>query len=122
MKQEVELRNYLLAMVVNPKSEYFGESFYMTHKVETKSKTWYRCKPKYYVKGVDKLWFTENEIEFIMSQNTLWFISTLLLLPVLVMLLFSVFGFGHIIHMYQALAALLLWLVSLITFLMAKQP
>ena len=63
MKQEVELNNCLLAEVVNSKSDYFGESFYLTHKVETKGETWYRCKPEYYVKGVDSLWFNVNELE-----------------------------------------------------------
>ena len=64
MQQEVELNNYLLAEVVNSKSDYFGESFYLTHKMETKGETWYRCKPEYYVKGVDSLWFNVNELEF----------------------------------------------------------
>ena len=63
-KEEQALEVPTLAEVVNSKSDYFGESFYLTHKVETKGETWYRCKPEYYVKGVDSLWFNVNELEF----------------------------------------------------------
>ena len=55
---------FFSAEVINPKSDYFGESFYITHKAEVNGENWYRCLPEYYVKGVDSLWFTENEIEF----------------------------------------------------------
>ena len=64
MKQEIELGTPTLAEVANPKSGYFGESFYLTHKAETSGGTWYKAVPEYSVKGVDSLWFTENEIEF----------------------------------------------------------
>ena len=63
-QQEIELETPTLAEVINPKSDYFGESFYLTHKAETNGGTWYKAVHEYYVKGVDSLWFTENEIEF----------------------------------------------------------
>ena len=63
MKQEIELETPILADVTNQKSDYFGESFYLTHKVKIKGENWYRCHPEYYVKGVDSLWFNENELE-----------------------------------------------------------
>ena len=62
-KEEQALGTPTLTEVVNSKSDYFGESFYLTHKVETKGETWYRCKPEYYVKGIDSLWFKESELE-----------------------------------------------------------
>ena len=63
MKQEIELETPTLAEVVNPKSDYFGESFYLTHKVDIKGEIWDRCHTEYYVKGVDYLWFNSNELE-----------------------------------------------------------
>ena len=63
MKQEIELETPTLAEIINPKSDYFGESFYLTHKVDIKGEIWYRCHPEYYVEGVDRLWFNENELE-----------------------------------------------------------
>lgn len=64
MKEEFELETPTLAEVINPKSGYFSESFYLTHKVNINGENWYRSRPEYYVKGVDSLWFAENEIEF----------------------------------------------------------
>ena len=63
MKQEIELETPILAEVINPKSDYFGESFYLTHNVDIKGEIWYRCHPEYYVKGIDYLWFNEAELE-----------------------------------------------------------
>ena len=63
MKQEIELETPILAEVINPKSDYFGESFYLTHKADIKGEIWYRCHPEYYVKGIDYLWFNSNELE-----------------------------------------------------------
>ena len=63
MKQEIELETPTLAEVINHKSDYFGESFYLTHKAEVNGENWYRCLPEYYVKGVDSLWFNEDELE-----------------------------------------------------------
>ena len=63
-KEEQALETPTLAEVVNPKSDYFGESFYLTHKAEIKGETWYKAMPEYYVKGVDSLWFNANELEF----------------------------------------------------------
>ena len=62
-KIEQALETPTLAEVINPKSDYFGESFYLTHKAETNGGTWYKAVPEYFVKGVDSLWFTENELE-----------------------------------------------------------
>ena len=62
-KAEQALETPALAEVINPKSDYFGESFYLTHKAETNGGTWYKAVPEYYVKGVDSLWFNENELE-----------------------------------------------------------
>ena len=62
-KVERALETPTLAEVVNTKSDYFGESFYLTHKVDIKGEIWYRCHPEYYVKGVDCLWFNSNELE-----------------------------------------------------------
>ena len=64
IKAEKALETPILADVTNPKSDYFGESFYLTHKVNIKGEVWYRCHPEYYVKGVDYLWFNSNELEF----------------------------------------------------------
>ena len=49
------------------------------------------------------------------------FVSVLLLLPLLVMLLIGVFGFGYVITKNQALSALFLGFISLILFLVAKE-
>ena len=57
-----------------------------------------------------------------MNKNMLiGFISVLLLLPLLVMLLIGVFGFGYIITQNQALSALFLGFISLILFLVVKE-
>ena len=57
-----------------------------------------------------------------MNKNMLiGFISVLLLLPLLVMLLIGVFGFGYVITQNQALSALFLGFISLILFLVAKE-
>ena len=63
-KEEQSLETPKLVEVVNAKSDYFGESFYLTHKAEIKGETWYKAVPEYYVKGVDSLWFNVNELEF----------------------------------------------------------
>ena len=62
-KAEQALETPTLAEVINPKSDYFSESFYLTHKANINGENWYRCHPEYYVKGVDNLWFNENELE-----------------------------------------------------------
>ena len=57
-----------------------------------------------------------------MNKNMLiGFVSVLLLLPLLVMLLIGVFGFGYVITQNQALSALFLGFISLILFLVAKE-
>lgn len=63
MKQEIELETPMLAEVINSKSDYFGESFYISHRAKINGENWYRCLPEYYIKGVDSLWFNENELE-----------------------------------------------------------
>lgn len=62
-KVEKALETPTLAEVVNSKSDYFGESFYLTHKANINGENWYRCHPEYYVKGIDSLWFNEKELE-----------------------------------------------------------
>ena len=62
-KAEQALETPTLAEVINSKSDYFGESFYLTHKAEVNGENWYRCHPEYYVKGVDSLWFKKSELE-----------------------------------------------------------
>ena len=57
-----------------------------------------------------------------MNKNMLiGFVSVLLLLPLLVMLLIGVFGFGYVITQNQALSALFLGLISLTLFLVVKE-
>ena len=57
-----------------------------------------------------------------MNKNMLiGFISVLLLLPLLVMLLIGVFGFGYVITQNQALSSLFLGLISLALFLVTKE-
>ena len=57
-----------------------------------------------------------------MNKNMLvGFVSVLLLLPLLVMLLIGVFGFGYIITQNQALSSLFLGLISLALFLVTKE-
>ena len=63
VKAEKALETPTLAEVINSKSDYFGESFYLTHKAKINGENWYRCHPEYYVKGVDNLWFNSNELE-----------------------------------------------------------
>ena len=63
-KAEQALETPTLAEVINPKSDYFSESFYLTHKAEVNGESWYRCHPEYYVKGVDSLWFKESEVSW----------------------------------------------------------
>ena len=64
MKQEIELETPTLAEVTNPKSDYFSESFYLTHRANINGENWYRCHPEYYVKGIDSLWFKEAEVSW----------------------------------------------------------
>ena len=57
-----------------------------------------------------------------MNKNMLvGFVSALLLLPLLIMLLIGVFGFGYIITQNQALSSLFLGFISLILFLVVKE-
>ena len=49
------------------------------------------------------------------------FASVLLLLPLLVMLLIGVFGFGYIVTQNQAMSGLFLGIVSLILFLVVRE-
>ena len=57
-----------------------------------------------------------------MNKNMLiGFISALLLLPLLIILLIGVFGFGYIITQNQALSALFLSIISLILYLVVKE-
>ena len=57
-----------------------------------------------------------------MNKNMLIaFISVLLLLPLLVMLLIGVFGFGYVITQNQAMSGLFLGFISLILFLVVKE-
>ena len=57
-----------------------------------------------------------------MNKNMLvGFVSVLLLLPLLVMLLIGVFGFGYVITQNQAMSGLFLGFISLILFLVVKE-
>ena len=57
-----------------------------------------------------------------MNKNMLvGFVSVLLLLPLLVMLLIGVFGFGYIIAQNQVLSSLFLGIISLILFILVKE-
>ena len=57
-----------------------------------------------------------------MNKNMLiGFVSVLLLLPLLVMFLIGVFGFGHIITQNQTLWELFLGIISLILFIVVKE-
>ena len=57
-----------------------------------------------------------------MNKNMLvGFISVLLLLPLLVMLLIGVFGFGHVIAQNQVLSSRFLGIISLILFILVKE-
>ena len=57
-----------------------------------------------------------------MNKNMLiGFISVLLLLPLLVMLLIGVFGFGYVIAQNQVLSSLFLGIISLILFILVKE-
>ena len=49
------------------------------------------------------------------------FVSVLLLLPLLVMLLIGVFGFGYILTNNQTLSSLFLGFISLILFIVVKE-
>ena len=62
-KVEQALETPTLAEVINSKSNDYLQTYYLTHKVNINGENWYRCKPEYYVKGVDNLWFNENELE-----------------------------------------------------------
>ena len=57
-----------------------------------------------------------------MNKNMLvGFVSVLLLLPLLVMLLIGVFGFGYVIAQNQVLSSLFLGIISLILFILVKE-
>ena len=57
-----------------------------------------------------------------MNKNMLvGFILVLLLLPLLVMLLIGVFGFGCVIAQNQVLSSLFLGIISLILFILVKE-
>ena len=57
-----------------------------------------------------------------MNKNMLvGFVSVLLLLPLLVMLLIGVFGFGYVIAQNQVLSSLFLGIISLTLFILVKE-
>ena len=57
-----------------------------------------------------------------MNKNVLvGFVSVLLLLPLLVMLLIGVFGFGYVTTQNQAMSGLFLGFISLILFLVVRE-
>lgn len=65
MKQEIELDDYLLGEVNNPKSNDYLQTYYFTHKcVDGENVTWYKAHTNYTVENTSELWFRNGEIDW----------------------------------------------------------
>ena len=65
MKQEIELETPTLAEVINPKSNDYLQTYYLTHKcVDGNGEIWYKAYTQYTVENTTSLWFKESEIEW----------------------------------------------------------
>ena len=65
MKQEIELTDYLLGEIINPKSNDYLQTYYFTHKcTDSANVIWYKSHTDYTVSQTTALWFKENEVEW----------------------------------------------------------
>ena len=65
MKQEIELETPTLAEVINPRSNDYLQTCYLTHKcVDGNGEIWYKAYTQYTVENTTSLWFKESEIEW----------------------------------------------------------
>ena len=65
MKQEIELTDYLLGEIINPKSNDYLQTYYFTHKcADGNGDTWYKSHTDYTVSQTTALWFKEDEVEW----------------------------------------------------------
>ena len=70
MKQEIELTDYLLGEVNNPKSNDYLQNFYFTHKcVDGNNEIWYKAHTDYTVSQTTALWFKEVEIDWFAGRE-----------------------------------------------------
>lgn len=70
MKQEIELTDYLLGEVNNPKSNDYLQTYYFTHKcVDGENVTWYKAHTNYTVENTSELWFKEVEIDWFAGRE-----------------------------------------------------
>ena len=65
MKQEIELETPTLAEVINPKSNDYLQTYYLTHKcVDGNGEIWYKAHTQYTVENTTALWFREAEVSW----------------------------------------------------------
>ena len=65
MKQEIELTDYLLGEIINPKSNDYLQTYYFTHKcTDSANVIWYKSHTDYTVSQTTALWFKEDEVEW----------------------------------------------------------
>ena len=65
MEQEIELTDYLLGEITNPKSNDYLQNYYFTHKCEDgNGDTWYKAHTDYTVENTSELWFKESEVSW----------------------------------------------------------
>lgn len=66
LHEEATIKGIIEAEVINPKSAYFGESFFITHKVKVLETLWYKAYTDYEIGllGGNTTWFKEQELEF----------------------------------------------------------
>ena len=64
-QQEIELTDYLLGEVNNPKSNDYLQTYYFTHKcTDGENVIWYKAHTDYTVENTSELWFKEVEIDW----------------------------------------------------------
>ena len=65
MKQEIELETPTLAEVINPKSNDYLQTYYLTHKcVDGNGEIWYKAYTQYTVENTTALWLKEAEVSW----------------------------------------------------------
>ena len=64
-QQEIELTDYLLGEIINPRSNDYLQTYYFTHKcTDSANVIWYKSHTDYTVSQTTALWFKEDEVEW----------------------------------------------------------
>jgi len=66
LHEEATIKGIIEAEVINPKSTYFGESLFVTHRSEVLNEVWYKANTDYEIGmlGGTSTWFKSSELEF----------------------------------------------------------